>query len=77
MLRDEFLFRFRLCFLDCLVGGRGAIGTPGQVMTSECLSDLYGVAVDVVRERDRLVVVGAADSSWLGLGHDDHLHPHS
>jgi zinc/manganese transport system ATP-binding protein len=44
-----------------LVGGRWAIGTPGEVMTSERLSDLYGAAVDVLRVRDRIIVVGAPD----------------
>jgi zinc/manganese transport system ATP-binding protein len=60
-----------------LVNGRWAIGAPDEVMTSERLSDLYGTDVDVLRVRGRLVVVGAADSSPLGLGADDHLHPHS
>jgi zinc/manganese transport system ATP-binding protein len=60
-----------------LVGGRWAIGKPEEVMTTECLSDLYGTEVDVLRVRGRLVVVGSADSSSLGLGADDHLHPHS
>ena len=44
-----------------LVGGRWAVGTPEQVMTSERLTDLYGAPVDVLRVRDRIIVVGAAD----------------
>ncbi len=44
-----------------LVGGRWAIGTPDEVMTSERLTDLYGAPVDVLRVRDRIIVVGAAD----------------
>ena len=59
-----------------LVNGRWAIGTPDEVMTTECLSDLYGTEVDVLRVRGRLVVIGSADSSALGLDADDHLHPH-
>jgi zinc/manganese transport system ATP-binding protein len=42
-----------------LVDGRFRIGAPGQVMTSEVLSALYRTEVDVLRVRDRLVVVGA------------------
>jgi zinc/manganese transport system ATP-binding protein len=44
-----------------LVGGRWAVGTPEEVMTSEQLTDLYDAPVDVLRVRDRIVVVGAAD----------------
>ena len=63
-----------------LVGGRWAIGTPEEVMTSACLSGLYGTEVDVLRVRGRLIVVGAADSSTTELCDDDHhlhLHEHS
>ena len=41
-----------------LVAGRWASGTPEEVMTSDRLSELYDSPVDVVRVRDRLVVVG-------------------
>jgi zinc/manganese transport system ATP-binding protein len=44
-----------------LVGGRWAIGTTDDVMTSERLSELYQSPVDVVRIRDRIVVVGTTD----------------
>jgi zinc/manganese transport system ATP-binding protein len=44
-----------------LVGGRWAIGTPDEVMTTEQLTDLYGASVDVLRVRDRIIVVGAPD----------------
>ncbi|HVX69097.1 MAG TPA: metal ABC transporter ATP-binding protein [Mycobacteriales bacterium] len=44
-----------------LVGGRWVVGTPDEVMTSEQLSDLYGAPIDVLRVRDRIVVVGAPD----------------
>ncbi|WP_245645420.1 metal ABC transporter ATP-binding protein [Pseudonocardia acaciae] len=53
-----------------LVNGRFRIGTPEQVMTSSVLSELYGTRVDVIKVRDRLVVVGADDSGT----HCDHLH---
>jgi zinc/manganese transport system ATP-binding protein len=42
-----------------LAGGRWAIGTPDEVFTSSRLSDLYGTTIDVVRVRDRIVVLGA------------------
>jgi zinc/manganese transport system ATP-binding protein len=44
-----------------VVGGRWAVGTPDEVMTSERLTDLYGAPVDVLRVRDRIIVVGAPD----------------
>ena len=42
-----------------LVEGRFRIGRTDEVMTSTVLSELYGTQVDVLRVRDRLVVVGA------------------
>jgi zinc/manganese transport system ATP-binding protein len=42
-----------------LVDGRFRIGPPAEVMTSAVLSELYRTDVDVLRVRDRLVVVGA------------------
>jgi zinc/manganese transport system ATP-binding protein len=42
-----------------LAGGRWAIGSPADVFTSERLSELYGATIDVVRVRDRIVVLGA------------------
>lgn len=42
-----------------LVDGRFRVGTPEEVMTSASLSELYRTDVDVLRVRDRLVVVGA------------------
>lgn len=44
-----------------LVGGRFTMGPVDEVMTSETLSKLYGVPVDVLRVRDQLVVVGLPD----------------
>jgi zinc/manganese transport system ATP-binding protein len=48
-----------------LVDGRFRVGTPDEVMTSESLTELYRTEVDVLRVRNRLVVVGA----------DAHCHP--
>ncbi|MFD0163256.1 metal ABC transporter ATP-binding protein [Streptomyces decoyicus] len=49
-----------------LARGGYRIGPPDEVMTSSTLSELYGTQVDVVRVRDRIVVVGAPDG---GTGH--------
>jgi zinc/manganese transport system ATP-binding protein len=46
-----------------LVNGQFRVGTPDEVMTSEVLSELYRTRVDVLRLRDRLVVVGTEDST--------------
>ena len=54
-----------------VAGGRIVSGPPREVITSETLSALYGVPVDVLRASDgRLVVVGQPDTH-------DHHHPHS
>jgi zinc/manganese transport system ATP-binding protein len=54
-----------------VAGGRIVSGLPGDVITSETLSALYGVQVDVLRASDgRLVVVGQPDTH-------DHHHPHA
>jgi zinc/manganese transport system ATP-binding protein len=46
-----------------LAAGRWAAGTPDEVLTSERLSALYGVDVDVVRVRNHVVIVGAPDEA--------------
>jgi zinc/manganese transport system ATP-binding protein len=46
-----------------LAAGKWAAGTPEQVLTSERLSALYGLDVDVVRVRDHIVIVGAPDEA--------------
>jgi zinc/manganese transport system ATP-binding protein len=60
-----------------LVRGRWAIGTPAEILTSERLSDLYGIQVDVVKVRDRYLVVSAEDELPTEPGahaHHDHTH---
>ncbi|MDX6658638.1 MAG: zinc/manganese transport system ATP-binding protein [Solirubrobacteraceae bacterium] len=42
-----------------LTNGRWAAGPPNDIFTSERLSALYGTSIDVLRIRDRIVVVGA------------------
>jgi zinc/manganese transport system ATP-binding protein len=44
-----------------IANGQHRLGTPGEVMTSETLSALYGTPVDVVTVRGRIVVVGTPD----------------
>jgi zinc/manganese transport system ATP-binding protein len=55
-----------------LAPGDWAIGTPGEVLTSETLSHLYGTDVDVLRVRGRVVVVGTPDDQHVH--HVDHEH---
>ena len=49
-----------------LAGGRAAEGTPEEVITSETLTRLYGVPVEVLRASDgRLVVVGQPEAPFV------------
>jgi zinc/manganese transport system ATP-binding protein len=57
-----------------LVGGRWAVGTPDEVMTSARLSNLYGTDVDVFRVHGRIVVIGAPDAAHGEHG-GQHHHP--
>jgi zinc/manganese transport system ATP-binding protein len=60
-----------------LVRGKWAVGTPDEILTSERLSDLYGIEVDVVKVRDRYLVVSAEDELPTEPGahaHHDHAH---
>ncbi|SHF77834.1 zinc/manganese transport system ATP-binding protein [Jatrophihabitans endophyticus] len=41
-----------------LAGGRFRVGTVDTVLTSETLSELYGVPVEVIRTRGRILVAG-------------------
>ena len=60
-----------------LVRGKWAIGTPAEILTSERLSDLYGIEVDVVKVRDRYLVVSAEDELPTEPGaHAHHGHAH-
>jgi zinc/manganese transport system ATP-binding protein len=58
-----------------LVGGNWAIGMPEEILTSERLSALYGIEVDVVKVRDRYIVVSAEDElATEPGGHAHHGH---
>ncbi|MDQ1697856.1 MAG: zinc/manganese transport system ATP-binding protein [Frankiaceae bacterium] len=46
-----------------LAGGAWAAGAPDDVLTTETLSRLYQAPVDVLRVRDRIVIVGTPDAS--------------
>jgi zinc/manganese transport system ATP-binding protein len=60
-----------------LVRGRWAVGTPAEILTSERLSDLYGIEVDVLKVRDRYLVVSAEDEKPTEPGaHAHHGHAH-
>ncbi|HYM55020.1 MAG TPA: ATP-binding cassette domain-containing protein [Solirubrobacteraceae bacterium] len=56
-----------------LAAGRAVEGPVGEVVTSETLSGLYGVAVEVLRASDgRLVVIGQPEAP--AHHHDRHAH---
>lgn len=60
-----------------LVRGNWAIGTPAEILTSERLTDLYGIDVDVIKVRDRYLVVSAEDELPTEPGaHAHHGHGH-
>ena len=57
-----------------LVGGRWAVGTPEEVLTSARLSALYGAPVEVVRLGGRILVAAAEESDYTEPeGHTHHL----
>ncbi len=61
-----------------LVHGRWAVGTPGEVLTAEKLSDLYGTQVEVLRLGGRIVVVSAHEGHDVEpAGHHHHHHVQS
>jgi zinc/manganese transport system ATP-binding protein len=61
-----------------LVGEQWAVGEPAEVLTSEQLSALYGTAVDVLRVRDRIIVIGTGDASLEEPGaHHESWHFHA
>jgi zinc/manganese transport system ATP-binding protein len=53
-----------------IANGRFTLGTPGEVLRSDVLTDLYGAHVFVLRAGDRLVVVGAPDAEDSHHHHD-------
>jgi zinc/manganese transport system ATP-binding protein len=59
-----------------LAPGSWAIGTPDEVLRTDTLSRLYGTAVDVLRVRGRVIVVGVPDEPDATLGAAGHAHLH-
>jgi len=55
-----------------LVGGRHALGAPGDVLTTESLSALYDTSVEVLHVGSRLVIVGGDPDHGDGHHHHDH-----
>ncbi|MGI8801000.1 MAG: metal ABC transporter ATP-binding protein [Solirubrobacteraceae bacterium] len=56
-----------------LAGGRAVSGSPEEVITSETLSALYGVPIEVLRTSDgRLVVVGQPEAPHHHGGRHEH-----
>jgi zinc/manganese transport system ATP-binding protein len=57
-------------FLDKVIyiaNGKVATGTPDEVLTSECLTALYGTEVEVLRDsRGNIVVVGGTEDHHAG-----------
>jgi zinc/manganese transport system ATP-binding protein len=58
-----------------LVRGRWAIGAPSEILTSDRLTSLYGIPVDVVKVRDRFIVLSAEHEVATEPGGHTH-HPH-
>ena len=68
-----------LTYLDRVVyfgAGHAAVGTPREVITSETLSHLYGVPIEVLQAADgRLVVVGLPEApAHHSDRHEHHEH---
>lgn len=55
-----------------LAPGDWSLGTPDEVLTSETLSRLYRTDVDVLRVRNRVVVVGTPDDQHVHHVDDEH-----
>jgi zinc/manganese transport system ATP-binding protein len=56
-----------------IVGGRWAVGSPAEVMTSERLTELYQTPVQVTHVGDQILVVGTRDAvTSTGLPESDH-----
>lgn len=59
-----------------LAGGRFRLGPPDEVLTSEVLTDLYGVPVEVLRAKGRVIVVSSSDLNASGHHHHEpNQHP--
>jgi zinc/manganese transport system ATP-binding protein len=65
-----------LSYLDrviYLAAGGAIAGTPAEVITSECLTDLYGTPIEVLKTSDgRLVVVGSPEEPAMHADRHGH-----
>jgi zinc/manganese transport system ATP-binding protein len=65
-------------YLDSVVyiaGGSAVVGSPEDVISSETLSALYGVPIEVLHASDgRLVVVGSPEAPFVHGDRHDHVH---
>ncbi len=51
-----------------IANGKVATGTPGQVLTSESLSDLYGIQVEVLRDpHGNVAIIGIEEHHGTGV----------
>ncbi|EXG80504.1 metal ABC transporter ATP-binding protein [Cryptosporangium arvum] len=55
--------------------GQHRLGTVDEVLTGDTLSALHGAPVDVVRLRDRIVIVGLPEAAHPHGAHPDPAHP--
>jgi zinc/manganese transport system ATP-binding protein len=53
-----------------VIDGGFRLGTVEEILTTATLSELYGAPVEVIRRGDRIVVVGAGDSSGTHHPHE-------
>jgi len=69
-----------LSYLDrviYLAAGGAIAGTPEQVITSECLTNLYGTPIEVLKTSDgRLVVVGSPEEPAVHADRHGSAHHH-
>jgi zinc/manganese transport system ATP-binding protein len=52
-----------------LVGGRWAVGLPDEILTTERLSDLYGLSVEVHHHHGQIMVVAGEEGTSQLMGH--------
>jgi zinc/manganese transport system ATP-binding protein len=57
-----------------MANGQWVADTPEHVLQSKTLTRLYGTPVEVIRLKDRVIVVGAEESALQGADahHEEH-----
>jgi zinc/manganese transport system ATP-binding protein len=57
-----------------VANGRVVLGTPEEVLTSDSLTSLFGISVEVLRDsKGRLAIIGIEET---GMHDHDHEHTH-